>query len=95
MARSRLLRNVKPALSNDPADKLYACMNYRIGRGNKKDPAYLKAPLYYDACWEWHERLSEDWQDYVTYVLDAFTNWGDDYAKRWAAKLPPAPRCPL
>jgi hypothetical protein len=22
----------------------------------------------------------------VTYVIDAFTNWGDEYAKRWAAK---------
>jgi hypothetical protein len=93
--RSHFPRNVKPGPSNDPADKLYACLNYRTGRGNKDDADYLKAPLYYDACWEWAEHLSEDQQDYVTYVIDAFTNWGDEYAKRWAAKLPPAPRCPL
>jgi hypothetical protein len=31
----------------------------------------------------------------MTYVVDAFTNWGDEHAKRWAAKLPAAPRCPL
>jgi hypothetical protein len=77
--RSHLPRNVKPGPSNDPADKLYACLNYRIGRGNRKDPTYLKAPLYYDACHEWHEVLSEDQQDYITYVItyviDAFTNW--------------------
>jgi hypothetical protein len=40
-------------------------------------------------------RLSEDWQDFVTYVLDAWSNWREEYAKKWAARLPPAPRCPL
>jgi hypothetical protein len=38
---------------------------------------------------------SEDWQDFVTYVIDAWSKWGDEHAKKWAAKLPPAPRCPL
>jgi hypothetical protein len=84
MARSKLPRNVKPGSSDDPADR----------RGNRKDPTYLKSPLYVDACWEWHESLSEDWQDFVTYVIDAFTNWADEYAKRWAVRLPPAPRRP-
>jgi hypothetical protein len=92
---SSLPRNVKPGPSNDPADKLSACLSFRTGRGNRKDADYLKAPLYYDACWDWHESLSEDWQDYVTYVIDAFTNWGGEHAKKWAAKLPPALRCPL
>jgi hypothetical protein len=95
MPRSKLPRNVTPGPSNDPEDKLHACMSYGVGRGSKRDADYLKAPLYYDACWDWYESLSEDWQDFVTYVLDAFTNWGDDYAKRWTAKPPPAPRCPL
>jgi hypothetical protein len=92
MARSKLRRNVRPGPSNDPADKLAACLNCRTRKGSSE---YERHPLYYDSCREWHESLSEDWQDHVTYVLDAFTNWGDDYAKRWAAKLPPAPRCPL
>jgi hypothetical protein len=69
MARSKLPRNVKPGPSDDPADKLHACMSYRVGRGSKRDADYLKAPLYYDACWDWHEHLSGDQQDCVTYVL--------------------------
>jgi hypothetical protein len=62
--------------------------------GEQEGRRLSQGTLYYDACWEWHEHLSEDQQDFVTYVIDAFTNWGDEYAKRWAAKLPPAPRCP-
>jgi hypothetical protein len=41
---------------------------------------------------EWHDGLTEDWQEFVTYVLDAWSKWGEDYAKKWAAQLPPAPR---
>jgi hypothetical protein len=40
-------------------------------------------------------RLSEDQQDWTTYVVDAFTHFGEEAGKRYAARLPPAPRCPL
>jgi hypothetical protein len=95
MARSNLPRNVRPGLSNDAADKLYACMNYTIGHLTSKDGSYRKAPLYFDACWEWHQSLTEDQRGYVLDVIDNFTNWGPEHAKRCAARLPPAPRCPL
>jgi hypothetical protein len=92
MARSKLPRNVCPGLSDDPADKLYACLSYRTGKGSSE---YERHPLYYDAGREWHETLGEDWQDFLTYVLDAWSKWGEEHAKKWAARLLPAPRCPL
>jgi hypothetical protein len=64
----------------------------RIRKGSAE---YQRHPLYYDICAEWHAGLSEDWQDFVTYVIDAWSKWGEEYAKRWAARLPAAPRCPL
>jgi hypothetical protein len=92
MPRSNLPRDVKPGLSNDPADKLAACLNYRTRNGGSE---YERHPFYFGACREWHDALSEDWQDFVTYVIDAWSKWGEEYAKRWAARLPAAPRCPL
>jgi hypothetical protein len=67
MARSKLPRNVRPGPSNDPADKLYACLNYRMLAANGTR-----------AC----QRIGG-------------SKWGDEHAKKWAAKLSPAPRCPL
>jgi hypothetical protein len=95
MARSELRRNVKPGLSNDPVDKLCACMNYTIGHLTSKDGSYEKAPLYFDACWVWHASLTDDQRDYVLYVIDNFTAFAEEQAKLCAARLPPAPRCPL
>jgi hypothetical protein len=69
-------------------------MNYPIGR-SRNGNTYQKAPLYFDAVWDWYQGLTEDQQDYLTYVIDAFTNWGDEHAKKWAPRLPPAPRSPL
>jgi hypothetical protein len=67
-------RNVSPGLSNDPADKLAAYLNYRTSKGSSE---HQRHPLYYDARREWYEGLPEDWQDYLTYVLDAWSNWGE------------------
>jgi hypothetical protein len=92
MPRNNLAK--QPSLSGGPAHKLIAALNWSIGR-NRKSDTYRKAPRYFDDCLAWYERLTEDQQDYLTYVVDAFTNWGDEYAERWAAKLPPAPRCSL
>jgi hypothetical protein len=86
MPRNNLAK--QPSLSGGPAHKLIAALNWSIGR-NRKSDAYRKAPRYFDDCLAWYERLTEDQQDYLTYVV------GDEYAERWAAKLPPAPRCSL
>jgi hypothetical protein len=59
MARS-LPRNVKPSPSGDPADKLCAALNWPIGKFRGKSGTYQKAPLYFDACWDWYQALTED-----------------------------------
>jgi hypothetical protein len=91
MARRTFPRNVRPGMSGDPADKLYACLNYRIRKGSAE---YQRHPLYFDSCADWYAGLSEDWQDFVTYVIDAWSKWGEEYAKKWAAKLPAGSQVP-
>jgi hypothetical protein len=60
MARASA-RNVKPSLSEDPRDKLLAALNWPIGKWKRRtDPDYNRAPMYFDACWEWYQRLSDD-----------------------------------
>jgi hypothetical protein len=46
-------------VSNDPCDKLLAALNQSYGRMKHTD-TYGRAPIYFDACWEWHEQLSPD-----------------------------------
>jgi hypothetical protein len=82
------------ALSNNPADKMAAALNWPIGKFRKAS-SYAKAPRYFDDCWAWYQRLSEEQQDWMTYVVDVFTHWGEGAGKRHAARLPVAPRCPL
>jgi hypothetical protein len=93
MARSQISRNVKPESSNGAADKMRAALNWPIGKF--EGGSYVKAPFYVDACWQWYQGLAEDQQDWVTYVVDAFTHWGELAAERYAARLPPAPRSPF
>jgi hypothetical protein len=57
--------------------------------------SYVEAPFYFDACWQWYQGLTEDQQDWVTCVVDAFTSWGEEAGQRYAARLLVAPRCPL
>jgi hypothetical protein len=94
MPRSNISRNVKPGPSNDAADKMHAALNWSIGKF-KGGTSYVRAPFYFDACWQWYQGLTQAQQDWVTYVVDAFTHWGELNAERYAARLPPAPRCPL
>jgi hypothetical protein len=82
-------------LSDDPADKFCACMNYTIGHLTSKTGTYQEALLYFDTCWDWYQSLTEDQRDWVLYVIDTFTTWGEEQAMRFAARLPPAPRCPF
>ena len=93
MARSDA-RNVNPSLSSDPRDKLLAALNWSYGKLKHSDP-YDRAPMYFEACMEWHERLSADDKETVLTVIDCVAGPHGDIAESIAASLPPAPRCPL
>jgi hypothetical protein len=88
-------RTVRPSLSAAPKDKLLACLNWQIGLSRESDPDYRAAPLYYDAAWEWYRNLSLGHQDSVSTILAAWSMHDRrKAAEKWAAKLPPAPKCP-
>jgi hypothetical protein len=91
MARSA--RNVRPSLSDDPRDKLAAALNWSYGK--LKGSTYNRAPMYFDACREWHEKLSEDDQETCRTLVDVMASAHKGAAEGMAASLPPAPRCPL
>ena len=65
---ARNVRNVNPSLSSDARDKLLAALNWPVGK--LKGAEYAKAPMYFDACREWHERLSEDDRELVLTLAD-------------------------
>jgi hypothetical protein len=92
MPRSQLPRNVRPALSHDAADKLRAVLNLNSGESAADFRAH---PGYAEACRAWRKSLTDDQLDWALHTVDATLKWGDEYGKRWAAHLPPAPRCPL
>jgi hypothetical protein len=87
-------RNVTPSLSSDPRDKLLAALGWHCGRQNGS-AEYQKAPIYYDLCLEWHERLSADDKELVLTLADVVGSAHKDAAESMAASLPPASRCPL
>jgi hypothetical protein len=92
MARKR---KRTPALSNDAADKMLACLNYPVGQ-LRSGSDYSSAPLYFDACWDWYQRLSSDHRDTVALVIDVWAYPDRRFvAERVAAYLPPAPKYPL
>ena len=93
---ARTDRTVRPSLSAAAKDKLLACLHWRIGLSRESDPGYQAAPLYYDAAWEWYRSLSLGQQDSVSTILAAWSMHDRrKAAEKWAAKLPPAPKCPL
>ena len=87
-------RNVNPSLSSDPRDKLLAALNWSYGKLKHSDP-YDHAPMYFDACLQWYERLSQDQQETCRTLADIRGSAHKDSAETMAASLPPAPRCPL
>jgi hypothetical protein len=91
---ARAARNVKPALSNDPRDKLLAALNWSIGKW-RRSAEYKRAPMYFDACYEWHKRLSADDLETVLTLADVMASVHKGAAESMAASLPSAPRCPL
>jgi hypothetical protein len=86
--------NVKPSLSDDARDKLLAALNWPIGQA-QRSADYLRAPMYFDACLEWHQRLSADDKETVLTLADAMGSAHKGSAEGMAASLPPAPKCPL
>src|SRR5262249_29197887 len=88
-------RNVMPSLSNDPKDKLLAALNCSCVKGSDK---YRRAPMYFDACREWYERLSLGAVELAGTVHEIYVTpryGGEKVALDYAQDLPPAPRCPL
>ena len=60
----RTARTAKPSLSTAANDELLACLNWPMGKWKRKtDTTHQAAPFYYDACWEWYQRLSVDQQE--------------------------------
>ena len=92
MARSA--RNVNSSLSNDPRDKLLAALNWSYGE-LKHSTEYDRAPMYFTACLEWHQKLSADDQETCLTLADVMASAHEGTAEGMAASLPPAPRCPL
>jgi hypothetical protein len=89
-----MARNVMPSLSSDPRDKLLAALNWSYGKLKPNEP-YDRAPMYFDACLEWHERLSADDKELILTLADVMGSAHKAAAEGMAASLPPAPRCPL
>jgi hypothetical protein len=92
MARTSA-RNVRPSLLDDPRDKLLAALNWPIGKFHQGRD-YERAPMYFDACFEWFKALSAADETVFT-LADVVASAHKDAAEGMAAHLPPAPRCPL
>jgi hypothetical protein len=84
-----------PALSDNAVDKMMACLNYRVVRHFPKNVDYVKAPSYFDACWQWYRLLPSDDRQMVSLVRDVWA-FPDrrPLAEMIAAQLPPAPEYP-
>jgi hypothetical protein len=90
---ARAFARVRPSLSDDPHDKRLAALNCWYGLF-KKGISYERAPMYFDACWEWFQALPEEDQETVL-TLAVVGGAHKGAAEGMAAHLPPAPRCPL
>lgn len=71
-----------------------AALNWSYGK-LKRGAEYDRAPMYFDGCWEWFQRLSAEDQDLVLTLADVVGSAHKGAAESMAASLPPAPRCPL
>lgn len=85
-------RTVNASLSDDPRDKLAAALSWSYGKHSMQ---YERAPMYFDACREWYERLSVADKELVLTLADVMASAHKGSAEGMAAALPPAPRCPL
>jgi hypothetical protein len=83
-------------MSSDARDKILAALSWPIGKWkHRTDPDYTRAPMYFDACWDWYQGLSADDKETCLTLADAVASAHKDAAESMAESLPPAPRCPL
>ena len=92
--------NPDPKLSHEPHDKLMACLHWHYGKF-KNEPDYVRAPYYFDAVYQWFQKLSLDDTERVYVVQQAYftlRGWkedGEPVALRYAEDLPPVPPWPF
>jgi len=88
-------QNVRASvLSDHPRDKLAAALNCWVGM-LKQGETYDQAPMYFDACWEWFQKLPANEQDAISTIVEVIASPHKNAALGVAASLPPAPRNPL
>ena len=85
-----------PKLSHDAHDKLRACLCWYYGKF-KDHPDYVRAPHYFDAIYQWHERLNIDDLELCGTVHETYVTprWGEKVALKYAADLPAVPPWPF
>jgi len=74
-----------------------ACLVWWIGR-YKDHPDYVRAPHYFDAVWQWHQRLSLDNEELVGTVYQIYVTpryGGEPVALKYADSLPAVPPWPF
>src|SRR5262249_25114811 len=78
----RSARNVRPTLSDDPRAKLLAALNWLTGR-IRGGADYKQAPMYFDACREWHDKLSADDRELVLTLAESWAARTRAQPKAW------------
>ena len=71
-----------PSLSSDPRDKLLAALNWPVGKW-RRGTDYQKAPMYFDACLAWHEKLSADDKETVLTLADVMASAQERLPRAW------------
>jgi hypothetical protein len=82
----RSARNVNPSLSSDPRDKLLACINWPIGKV-QTGADYKAAPMYFDACWHWYQKLNGAQADLASDISDAWAMSPDRKRQRLGRRI--------
>ena len=98
--RSKTRLKAGTQLSNEPHDKLMACLHWYYGKF-KDDPDYVRAPQYFDAVYQWFQKLSLDDTERVYsaqqayFTLRGWQEGGERVALRYAEGLPPVAPWPF
>jgi hypothetical protein len=71
-------------MSDDPRDKLLAALYWSYGK-LKGSTVYQKAPMYFDGCLQWHERLSANDKRPCLTLADVVASAHKDAAESMAA----------
>ena len=88
---------VGPKLSHDRHDKLMACLHWYVGQFKTDHPKYARAPHYFDAVYNWFERMNLDGKEQVYTAVEVYNTpreGGAPVALKYAEDLPPVPPWP-